>query len=657
MLFACCVLVHKPCLMRTLLLFALLAFSWPSFAQTKAIDSLQTALPSAKGKNKIQILIDLCWEYRFLNADSARAYGIESLELARKNELESLEGDALHNIGITLEAQGNYREALAYELPALEIRKKIGDDFKTANTLNNLGIIFDEMGNPKRALENYYEARKIYEQLGDKSKIAMVISNIGIVLKEQREYEKVIGYYHEALNIYKELKNDFGIAACHANLGSVFYFTQQYDSALYYSLLSTAEFRTQNVMQFLPTTLSSAAQAYHKLGKTKEAIASLLEAQALNEQFDNKFDLAEVLINLAAVYRTEKKFKDARPLALRALLLAESIEAKKLMMDAHLELSAIEENGQNFHAALREYKLFNEQKDSLFQQDKTRQMAELQTQYETEQKGRQIIQLQNETLTKDLELQRTRTMVWWIIASVVSVSITVFGLLKRNQFKLRLARVKEHEELQRQRFSAVIEAEENERARVAKDLHDGLGQLLSSAKLSLTAISLPSHDAQLPLLTNSVTVLDQATQEVRSISHNLMPVALMELGLKEALEDMALKINESKLLNIKLLVAGLEVRLPASIEVAVYRIIQEVINNMIKHSKADQIEINVVGKENTLHLSISDNGVGFEKEMITKSKGLGWKSVFSRIAMLKGNIEVDTQPGKGTNINIQFAIA
>jgi signal transduction histidine kinase len=512
------------------------------------------------------------------------------------------------------------------------------------------------MGDPKRSLEYYFEARKIYEQLGDKSKIAMVLSNIGVVLKEQREYEKVIGYYYKALSIYKELKNEFGIAACHANLGSVFYFTQQYDSALFYSLLSTKEFREQNVMQFLPTTLSSAAQAYQKLGKTKEAKASLLEAKVLNEQFDNKFDLAEVLINLATVYRTEKNFEEARSLASRALTLAESIEAKKLMMDAHLELSAIEEAGLNYSAALREYKLYNQQKDSLFQQNKTRQMTELETQYETEKKERQIIQLQNETLTKDLELQRTRTFVWWIIAAVVLVSIVVFSLLKRNQFRIRLERQKEHEELQRQRFTAVIEAEENERARVAKDLHDGIGQLLSSAKLSLTAVTLPPNDSQGQLLSNSIKVLNQATQEVRSISHNLMPAALMELGLKEALEDMVDKINESKLLNINFNMIGIEDRLQGPVEVAVYRVIQEIINNMIKHSKADQIEINLSGIKNTLHLSISDNGIGFEKEMITKSKGLGWKSIFSRIAMLKGNIDVDSHPGKGTNINIQFAI-
>ena len=180
--------------MRNLFAAILFLFCLPSFAQNNAIDSLQTLLQSAKGKEKIQILVDLCWEYRFSNADSARKYGLEALELSRNGKLRELEGDALHNLGITHEAQGNYQEALKYELPALEIRKDLGNDLKTANTLNNLGIIHDELGNQKKALENYFEARKIYEHLGDKSKIAMVISNIGIVLKAQREYVKVIGY-------------------------------------------------------------------------------------------------------------------------------------------------------------------------------------------------------------------------------------------------------------------------------------------------------------------------------------------------------------------------------------------------------------------------------------------------------------------------------
>lgn len=643
--------------MRLLLFLALFLISYNSFAQTKTIDSLQTALPIAKGESRIKILIDLCWEYRFINAERAREFGLDALKLAREIKIESLEGDALHNVGITLEAQGNYREALTYELQALEIRKKLGNQTKTADTFNNLGIVYDELGDPKRSLEYYFEARKIYESLGNKSKIAMVLSNIGVVLKEQREYEKVIGLYNQALRIYKELNDEFGIAAIHANLGSVFYFTQQYDSALYYSVLSTEQFREQKIMQFLPTTLSSAAQAYRKLGKLNEAKISLLEAKLLNEQFDNKFDLAEVLINLASIYRIEGDFSEAKSLAVKALNLAETIEAKKLMMDAHFELSTIEENRLNFGAALSEFKLYSQQKDSLFQQDKTQQMAELETQYETGKKEQQIVQLQNETLTKDFELQRTRSIVWWIIVSIIILSLIAFLVLKRNQFQSKLQHLREYEELQRQRFSAVIEAEETERARVARDLHDGIGQLLSSAKLSLTAVTLPDQDAQGQLLENSIQVLNQATQEVRAISHNLMPITLMQLGLKEALQDMTDKINGSKLLSIRFGMVGIEGRLDGSIEVAIYRIIQELINNMIKHSKADLIELNLKVLDNMLHLSISDNGVGFEKEEIAKSKGLGWKSILSRIAMLKGSIDIDAQSGKGSKISIQLAIA
>ena len=117
-----------------------------------------------------------------------------------------------------------------------------------------------------------------------------------------------------------------------------------------------------------------------------------------------------------------------------------------------------------------------------------------------------------------------------------------------------------------------------------------------------------------------------------------------------------MKINESNLLRINLKVTGLEQRLAPSTEIAVYRVVQEIINNMIKHSKADTITVKIVRNESSMHLSISDNGIGFEKELIAKSTGLGWKNIFSRISMLNGEIDVETESGSGTSISIQFAV-
>jgi signal transduction histidine kinase len=296
-------------------------------------------------------------------------------------------------------------------------------------------------------------------------------------------------------------------------------------------------------------------------------------------------------------------------------------------------------------------------KDSVLDKDKASIIYEMESRFQAEQKGRHIAQLQNEALSKDLEIQQSRFIMWSILAGAAVLGMAIAWFYKQQHFRIRGERAREREDLQRQRFSAVIEAEENERSRVAKDLHDGLGQLISTAKLGLTAVSLPSHDVQSQLLTNSIQVLDRATQEVRSIAHNLMPAALSELGLRAALEDMTVKINEAKFMSVKLTMAGLDERLPGTVEVAVYRVVQEVINNMLKHSRADRIMISLQRTGNALSLSIADNGVGFEKEMITRSKGLGWKSIFSRIAMLNGNIEVDTRPGAGTSVSIQFAIA
>jgi signal transduction histidine kinase len=633
----------KTTYMRILIAYLLFTFTLSSFAQTTAIDSLQTLLPKALGKDKIKILIDLCWEYRFSNADSARAYGLEALGLAQKEELKDLEGDALHNIGITLEAQGDYPGALKYELPALEIRKTIGNDLKTANTLNNLGIIYDEMGDSKKALENYFEARKIYERIGDKSKIAMVISNIGIVLKAQREYKKVIGYYHEALQLYKELDNEFGMAACHANLGSVYYFTQSYDSALYYALLSTDEFRKQNVLQFLPTTLSSAAQAYTKLGKTKEAKASLLEALKLNEEFDNKFDLSEVLLNLASVYRTENNIKEAKLSALRGLSIAESIQARKLVMDARLELSAIEEKRGDFNASLQEYKLYNQQKDSLFEQDKTRQIAELQTQYETEKKEKEISIQKFQLSEQELTLERNQAMIIGML--VLLISFSVVFILERSRVKLKEQKSKalQQQAFQEELTRSVIELQERERSRFAQDLHDGFGPLITALKFNL--------ESSKPERANTESLLTQMYDEIRNVSFALWPQVLARDGLVSALQELANRLNKSGKIKIEVLAIGL-IDLGIA-EIMFYRICQEWLTNILKHGSATKITIQLISHPDELVVMIEDNGDGFDTAMLEVGKGNGWKNIQSRAHLLKATLDLDSHSmSAGTTLTL-----
>ena len=237
-----------------------------------------------------------------------------------------------------------------------------------------------------------------------------------------------------------------------------------------------------------------------------------------------------------------------------------------------------------------------------------------------------------------------------IILVILSIAIFLF-------YKRKLKTNKSIQELQKRNFNAVIEAEENERGRIAKELHDGLGQLLSSAKLNVAATEESVSKGDLPLIKTSMQLIDEAVSEVRSISHNLMPIALSKRGLKIALEDLAEKINNSNSIKVILIINDLENIISKSTEVTIYRVIQEILNNALKHSKATEIHIELMAQTKTLSLNISDNGSGFDTRKIKESKGIGWVNIFSRLSLINGKIKVNSSKESGTHLSIQIPLA
>ncbi|HRE67519.1 MAG TPA: tetratricopeptide repeat protein [Cyclobacteriaceae bacterium] len=630
-------------------IFALAAFFSLSFSfgQNKNIDSLQVLLQNEKQEEKtIKTLLELSWEYHFVDAEIAREYGLRALTLSRKYNRIEYEVEALHNLGVTHESQSNYSKALDLELEALALRRKIGDDAKTANTLNNLGIIHDEMGDYKKALEYYYQARTIYEALKSEEKVAMVIVNIAIVQKAQGDYKQVTKSYFEALTIYTKTKNEFGIAVCYANLGSVYYYLKEYDSALYYSNLGTEEFQRQNIRKFLPTTLCNAGMAYDKLGQTEKAIDLLNQAKTLNREFNNRKELAFVLIYEAAIYKNKGDLITAENFANEALMIAQEIQALQQVMDARLERAEIKAKKGEFAAAYNEHRAYVLAKDSLFQKEKARQMAELQTEYETVKKENQILLLEQENEIKDSKL--TQSMQAIVILLVVLTLILTLGYLWKNRMRL-----KQQAELQATRaalreaqLKAVIASQEEERKRFAADLHDGLGQMISALRLSLS-----KEKIEKPAVDHALGVLNDMNLEIRNIAFNLMPQVLVKSGLDEALKEFAARINRAGSVSVTVQTFNLNADMPDELRIALYRICQEWVNNVLKYGHANQIAIQIVQHPQELVLTIEDDGDGFELKALTSGQGNGWKNINSRLHMIKGSIEIDTIPGrKGTTL-------
>lgn len=199
---------------------------------------------------------------------------------------------------------------------------------------------------------------------------------------------------------------------------------------------------------------------------------------------------------------------------------------------------------------------------------------------------------------------------------------------------------------------AVMETQEQERKRIAEDLHDSLGHLLSTAKMNLQTFP----EAQKHLMENPLELLNQASAEIRNITFNLMPKTLEEEGLVPALNELALKVKNACHIMVNLQVFGAEnIVLEKQEQFNIYRIIQEAVNNILKHAAATEINIQLIRNDDQLSIMIEDNGKGFDKKEIFR-KGRGLSNISTRAQWLEGEVVFDSHPGRGTTITIEIPV-
>jgi PAS domain S-box-containing protein len=216
------------------------------------------------------------------------------------------------------------------------------------------------------------------------------------------------------------------------------------------------------------------------------------------------------------------------------------------------------------------------------------------------------------------------------------------------------------EELEQQKhktLQAVVEGQEHERSRIAKDLHDGVGQMLSVVKISVSAIQeqlLTIAPEQAAQLRESIALLDSAVQEVRAVSHQLMPIALRQLGLQAAIEDICSSIRARTSITIDVELSALAVRLNPVQELTLYRILQELLNNTLKYGQATRVSIQAIREGSSLLLMYEDDGKGFDKD--TAHQGIGLNNILSRAAMLGGTAELYSTLGNGMVATIDIPV-
>ena len=265
---------------------------------------------------------------------------------------------------------------------------------------------------------------------------------------------------------------------------------------------------------------------------------------------------------------------------------------------------------------------------------------------------------------QEAQLNQKATLNYFLIGG--SVALLLISLLGYHNYKskriLQQARIDELEaEKKLMAAEAVLKGEEQERTRLAKDLHDGLGGMLSGIKHSLNIMKgnliMTPDNAQ--AFERSLDMLDGSIKEMRRVAHNMMPEVLVRYGLDTALKEYCREITQSGVMRTTYQSIGMKaVIMEQTTAVAIYRIVQELVNNTIKHASANKmlVQVHVSSQENLLTLTVEDNGRGFDSAVLKNSPGIGWSNILNRVEFLKGKIDVNSSQDKGTSVLIEISL-
>jgi signal transduction histidine kinase len=590
-------------------LFLTLFFVQHSFAQTK--DSIDLYAANATDTTGVNQLINYCFKHK--NEQAEKCIRFSRLALDRSKEFHYKPGEA--------------------------------------RSLTNLGAIETIKGNYAAALQYYFDALKIWESEGSKRGVMLGKNNIGEVYGNFRKPELQYQYLNEALIIANENNFADGIALVKQNLSIYYSGKGDFKSAFKNQLEAVLLFIQQNKMSEAALGYSNAGAYQFLTGKIDSALVYYFKSRDIGEKLQDIRVLSISYANIAEAYENLGKLTEAIGYYNKSIDYSRTGQLKEQLLFCYGQLAGIYQKKAYYPTAISFIQLQQQVKDSILNIASAKQVNELQTKYETTKKEQQIQQQQFELTKKN----------YWIaaIAGLLLLGwLLGFSFYRSNKLKQQKRLQDEIMQQQDRATKAVIEAEENERKRIAGELHDGVGQIMSAAKMNLSSIESRlnfSNEEDRIAFEKIVNLVDESCKEVRSVSHNMMPNALLKSGLSNGVKDFIDKID-SRILKVNLYSEGLNERLDSNVEAVLYRVIQECVNNVIKHSGANELDISLIKDDDGIAATIEDNGKGFVVAEKTAAEGIGLKNIRTRIGYLKGSVDFDSAPGKGTLVAIHVPL-
>ena len=635
--------------MKNLTFILLLSVAWIS-THGQNIDSILRAARANPDTAVINRLYELGYKVELQDHEAAKRIYRTAGELSEKINYPVGRIRFASNYTYLLNLEGKLDSSLTINLKALELAREIGNEERINGALVNIGNVYHYKRLYNTALEYYIQALPYFEKAGNRKNLATLYDVMQVFYQRTEQPEQGIVYGKKALELMKDYPDDIIRGHILLNLASLYSncVPRRWEEHLECLKEALRIAEATDYIDMKASVLNNLGNYYLQKFDYKTAEVYGQEALALHDSIGDMTGYLVSLRGIALCNLQKGDYEKAEAYATEALMLAQEQEwdvEERKCYQILADLALLKD--RDYVKSQKLIFKFDSLGNEILNDNIWRANEELRIKYETEQKEFQIESLH----------QKHRST---LLISIIGGVALILGLLamlflwlwarqKRRKAELQLRQVEQEKQLVATR--SILEGEMQERSRLARDLHDGLGGILSAAKINMSELKngalLEFPDVE--SINRIMSLLDESLRELRRVAHHLMPESLSRYGLKIALSDFCRTVEK-----IGFAWFGEEERLERQLEIVVYRIVHELVNNALKYSEATHILVHIVQDADRISLTVEDNGKGFDTSAATTGTGL--QNIRTRVAALGGNMDIFSAENEGTEVHVELKI-
>src|SRR5690606_766708 len=635
-----------------LYLIFLLFFTVAGYSQEKEIDSLKHLAENSKGDKKAKQLLNIARIY-LINGDTlAFVYSDKGFEAA---ETPVMKARALYFKSYA------YRDVENFSMQ-IDLLKKALTEFKQSNdtlaadALKELAITYRQKGMYAEALKTAFEEYDLRKKIADDGMTLGALLNVGYTYDRMKEFKTAIEWYEKAILKAKKLNDDFLLGRTYGLIGIAYDELGEYDKALENNFKAIEYYQKAEATGAVKIWLSNIGNTYTKLGDYENAEKYILQSLAIEAKTN-----AELLtaVNLGKIYLETNRFEKAQKVLDSTLVLIQKMDEKRILSEAYFRLHELRKKQNNYKEALEYYQKYKENEDILLNEAKAKQINEMSIQYDIKEKENQILEQRAVIAENSLKIEQKNFQV--ILAFSLFITSVLLGYLffyrqkqkavrleKENQLKDALSKIETQKELHRQR------------TKISRDLHDNIGSQLTFITSSLENIKYYFKDKSVDVNQKVDAISNYTKQTIVELRDMIWAMNKDQISLEDLKNRIGNLIGTASEAKTQIRfdfqvdsTIDVQKKLTSFEGINIFRVIQEAVNNAVKHAQAKRIEVSIEKQNGRLLFSVSDNGKGFDSSQNNSGEGLN--NMKKRIEEISAELSIESVVNEGTKVVIKYS--